>query len=61
MPKVPSPILKFDSDFDFVSSNAQFMKEELEREVQEKINLTGRFCTEVTAKTQIFAIHWQMF
>uniref|UniRef100_A0A3B5AU53 LSM family member 14B n=1 Tax=Stegastes partitus TaxID=144197 RepID=A0A3B5AU53_9TELE len=29
----PSPILKFDTDFDFDSSNAQFNKEELEREV----------------------------
>ncbi|XP_013889145.1 protein LSM14 homolog B-B isoform X2 [Austrofundulus limnaeus] len=40
MPKVPSPILKFDSDFDFVSSNAQFMKEELERELQGEMNPT---------------------
>ncbi|MEQ2311442.1 hypothetical protein AMECASPLE_020087 [Ameca splendens] len=35
---VPSPILKFDTDFDFDSSNAQFIKEELEREVQERRN-----------------------
>uniref|UniRef100_A0A3P9NPK5 LSM family member 14B n=1 Tax=Poecilia reticulata TaxID=8081 RepID=A0A3P9NPK5_POERE len=39
MANVPSPILKFDTDFDFASSNAQFIKEELEREVQEKRNL----------------------
>ncbi|XP_017264966.1 protein LSM14 homolog B isoform X2 [Kryptolebias marmoratus] len=39
VPKVSSPILKFESDFDFDSSNAQFMKEELEREVQEKLNI----------------------
>ncbi|XP_054901959.1 protein LSM14 homolog B [Poeciliopsis prolifica] len=36
---IPSPILKFDTDFDFASSNAQFIKDELEREVQEKRNL----------------------
>ncbi|KAK9514901.1 hypothetical protein VZT92_025583 [Zoarces viviparus] len=29
---VPSAILKFDTDFDFDSSNAQFIKEELERD-----------------------------
>ncbi|XP_014910253.1 protein LSM14 homolog B isoform X1 [Poecilia latipinna] len=39
MANVPSPILKFDTDFDFASSNAQFIKEELEREVQERRNL----------------------
>lgn len=43
VPKVPTPILKFDSDFDFDSSNAQFMKEELEREAMEKANLNGMF------------------
>ncbi|CAG6021668.1 unnamed protein product [Menidia menidia] len=36
---VPSPVLKFETDFDFDSSNAQFIKEELEREVQERINI----------------------
>ncbi|XP_035995479.1 protein LSM14 homolog B isoform X1 [Fundulus heteroclitus] len=36
---LPSPILKFDTDFDFDSSNAQFIKEELERELQERRNL----------------------
>ncbi|XP_072223036.1 protein LSM14 homolog B [Leuresthes tenuis] len=36
---VPSPILKFETDFDFVSSNAQFIKEELERELQERMNI----------------------
>ncbi|XP_015235615.1 PREDICTED: protein LSM14 homolog B [Cyprinodon variegatus] len=35
---VPSPILKFDTDFDFDSANAQFIKE-VEREVQERRNL----------------------
>ncbi|XP_037539912.1 protein LSM14 homolog B [Nematolebias whitei] len=39
VPKAQTAILKFDSDFDFDSSNAQFMKEELEREVMEKANL----------------------
>ncbi|XP_038578094.1 protein LSM14 homolog B isoform X2 [Micropterus salmoides] len=36
---VPSAILKFDTDFDFDSSNAQFIKEELEREVQDRMNV----------------------
>ncbi|XP_023192617.1 protein LSM14 homolog B isoform X1 [Xiphophorus maculatus] len=36
---IPLPILKFDTDFDFASSNAQFIKEELERELQEKRKL----------------------
>ncbi|XP_061590829.1 protein LSM14 homolog B [Cololabis saira] len=35
---VPSRILKFDTDFDFDSSNAQFIKEEVEREVHKRIN-----------------------
>ncbi|KAM4737836.1 protein LSM14 homolog B [Anableps anableps] len=39
MVNIPSPIIKFDTDFDFASSNAQFIKEELEREVQEKRNI----------------------
>ncbi|KAL7398752.1 hypothetical protein ABVT39_014606 [Epinephelus coioides] len=34
---VPSAVLKFDTDFDFDSSNAQFNKEELEKEVQDKM------------------------
>ncbi|KAM3871782.1 protein LSM14 homolog B [Diretmus argenteus] len=32
-------ILKFDTDFDFDSSNAQFIKEELEREMQNRLNI----------------------
>lgn len=39
----PSATLKFDTDFDFDSSNAQFIKEELEREGQDKMNLKGWF------------------
>ncbi|XP_055768969.1 protein LSM14 homolog B-B-like [Salvelinus fontinalis] len=31
--------LKFESDFDFDSANAQFDKEELEREMQDKLNI----------------------
>lgn len=37
---VPSATLKFDTDFDFDSSNAQFIKEELERQVQD-MNIKG--------------------
>ncbi|KAG8002547.1 Protein LSM14-like protein B [Nibea albiflora] len=36
---IPSATLKFDTDFDFDSSNAQFIKEELEREVQGRMNM----------------------
>ncbi|XP_028265819.1 protein LSM14 homolog B [Parambassis ranga] len=39
---VPSPTLKFDTDFDFDSSNAQFIKEELERKLQHKRNAEDR-------------------
>lgn len=38
---IPSATLKFDTDFDFVSSNAQFIKEELEREIQGRMNMKG--------------------
>lgn len=37
--KVPSAILKFDTDFDFDSSNAQFIKDELEREVKNEMKI----------------------
>lgn len=43
MAKVPSATLKFDTDFDFDSSNAQFIKEALEREEQDKVNMKGWF------------------
>uniref|UniRef100_A0A3Q3WWB2 Uncharacterized protein n=1 Tax=Mola mola TaxID=94237 RepID=A0A3Q3WWB2_MOLML len=36
---VPSATLRFDTDFDFDSSNAQFIKEELEREVHHRVNM----------------------
>nr|XP_057908193.1 protein LSM14 homolog B [Doryrhamphus excisus] len=39
--KFPSATLKFDTDFDFDSSNAQFNKEELDREVQDRMNMKG--------------------
>lgn len=47
MDNVPSPILKFDTDFDFDLSNAQFLKEELEREVNERMNIKGELLAEV--------------
>ena len=40
---VPSAVLKFDTDFDFDSSNAQFIKEVLEREVLNRMNIKGWF------------------
>lgn len=39
--------LKFDTDFDFDSANAQFIKEELEREMQDKLNIKGGLHNEV--------------
>ncbi|XP_049610928.1 protein LSM14 homolog B [Syngnathus scovelli] len=39
MGKVPSPTLKFDTDFDFDYSNAQFIKEELEQAMQKRLNI----------------------
>ncbi len=36
---VPSAVLKFDTDFDFDSSNAQFIKETL----QDRMNMKGWF------------------
>lgn len=38
---VPSATLKFDTDFDFDLSNAQFKKEELETEVHHGVGLKG--------------------
>lgn len=46
---VPSPTLKFDTDFDFDSSNAQFIKEELERKLQHKTNVKGELSLTVDA------------
>lgn len=39
--KIPSATLKFDTDFDFDLSNAQFNKEELDREVQDRVHVKG--------------------
>lgn len=36
--------MKFEKDFDFESANAQFNKEEIEREFQNKLKLKGIFC-----------------
>lgn len=41
--KVPSATLKFDTDFDFDYSNAQFHKEALAREVQDLLKMKGLF------------------
>lgn len=38
---VPSATLKFDTDFDFDLSNAQFKKEELETQVRHGVGLKG--------------------
>ncbi|XP_034027402.1 protein LSM14 homolog B [Thalassophryne amazonica] len=39
VPKVPFATLKFDTDFDFDLSNAQFNKEELQREIQDRLKI----------------------
>lgn len=50
----PSPTLKFDTDFDFDSSNAQFIKEELEEKVQERLTLRGWLSAEVATNALFF-------
>ncbi|XP_035512655.1 protein LSM14 homolog B [Morone saxatilis] len=51
---VPSATLKFDTDFDFDSSNAQFIKEELEREVKDRMNMKdGNHEVEVKKKEEL--------
>lgn len=35
--------MKFEKDFDFESANAQFNKEEIDREFHNKLKLKGRF------------------
>lgn len=35
--------MKFEKDFDFESANAQFNKEEIDREFQSKLKLKGIF------------------
>lgn len=35
--------MKFEKDFDFESANAQFNKEEIDREFQDKLKLKGGF------------------
>lgn len=36
--------MKFEKDFDFESANAQFNKEEIDREFQSKLKLKGICC-----------------
>lgn len=38
---VPAATLKFDTDFDFDSSNAQFIKEEMATEGQDRMTIKG--------------------
>ena len=40
--------MKFDGEFDFESSNAKFKKEEVEEELQQKLNENLRITDEVT-------------
>ncbi|XP_068996731.1 protein LSM14 homolog B [Embiotoca jacksoni] len=41
---VPSPTLKFETDFDFDFSNAQFIKEQVKRELQDRMNMNDGNC-----------------
>lgn len=50
----PSPTLKFDTDFDFDSSNAQFIKEALEEKFQERLTLKGWLSAEVANNAPLF-------
>lgn len=45
--------MKFEKDFDFESANAQFNKEEIDREFQDKLKLKGVFCL----NSFVFVIH----
>lgn len=38
--------MKFEKDFDFESANAQFNKDEIDREFQNKLKLKGKWWTE---------------
>lgn len=37
--------MKFEKDFDFESANAQFNKEEIDREFQSKLKIKGTTCS----------------
>lgn len=41
--------MKFEKDFDFESANAQFNKEEIDREFQNKLKLKGNIIVVVPA------------
>lgn len=43
--------VKFEKDFDFESANAQFNKEEIEKEFQSKLKLKGWASTGFTGKS----------
>lgn len=40
--------IKFEGDFDFESANAQFNREELDKEFKKKLNFKGLICMKVT-------------
>lgn len=40
--------IKFEGDFDFESANAQFNREELDKEFKKKLNFKGLTCLKVT-------------
>lgn len=51
--KDPPVTLKFDTDFDFDSSNAQFIKDELEQDVQDRTAVKGWFKAAVAIESQL--------
>lgn len=46
--------MKFEKDFDFESANAQFNKEEIDREFQSKLKLKGICCFDQIQYVTIF-------
>lgn len=46
--------MKFEEDFDFETANAQFHKDELDKELQNKLKLKGKMSS-ATLLTNIFS------
>lgn len=53
---VPSATLKFDTDFDFDSSNAQFMMEQLKRDTEGRMNSKGKLMSHVETHHCILSV-----
>lgn len=49
--------MKFEKDFDFESANAQFNKEEIDKEFQSKLKLKGKNKSKETAVFKIVCLY----